>query len=79
MLRLMTLALLVIAACGNVTRNSDEVAHDAAIRESRELVNGSARMSGATYTFDLQVGHGMQQKKTMGSTYRFEGNAAVKP
>lgn len=49
------------------------------LRESRELVTGGTRMIGATYTFDIQVGHGMQQSKAAGPTYRFEANAAVKP
>lgn len=47
--------------------------------EAREFVSGGTRMTGATYTFDVQVGHGVQQGKITGPTYKLEGNAAVKP
>jgi len=47
--------------------------------ESREIVTGGVRMQGSTYTFEVQVGHPYQQSRATGSTYRFEGNAAVKP
>ena len=47
--------------------------------ESREIVTGGTQMQGTTYTFDVQVGHPFQQSQATGSTYTFEGNAAVKP
>jgi hypothetical protein len=77
-----------IVACGNIASSGQhEVIHDAAIdtqelpplREARELVSGGTRMTGATYTFDIQVGHAVQQGKAAGATYQFETNAAVKP
>jgi hypothetical protein len=36
-------------------------------------------MTGTTYTFDLQIGHAVQQGKAAGATYQLESNAAVKP
>jgi hypothetical protein len=47
--------------------------------QSRELVSGGRRMSGPTYTFDVQLGHAIEQSQMQGPTYTFEGNAAVKP
>ena len=49
------------------------------LREARELVSGGTRMTGATYTFEVQLGHGTPQNKIAGPTYKLEGNAAVKP
>jgi hypothetical protein len=54
----------------------DEVA---APTESREVVSGGAKLTGATYTFEVQVGHGIDQRPATGATYTLEGNAAVKP
>jgi hypothetical protein len=99
MVRLMMSVVIVLTACGNVSRQQHDagVVYDAAIdspqppppadampdapplKETREFVNGGTRMMSSTYTFDIQVGHGMQQSKTAGATYQFEGNAAVKP
>lgn len=97
MVRLIALALLVVAACSNVTREQHDAAvvYDAAIdtsqppppidaspappKEAREFVSGGARMMSATYTFEIQVGHDVQQGKIAGPTYKLEGNAAVKP
>ncbi|HEX3479605.1 MAG TPA: hypothetical protein VHT91_31495, partial [Kofleriaceae bacterium] len=74
------------AACGSISNPKSDpgVGHDAGIdepplREARELVNGAARMTGTTYTFDLQIGHAVQQGKAAGATYQLESNAAVKP
>lgn len=47
--------------------------------ESREITGGGARMTGATYTLDVQIGHGLPQNKATGATYQIEGNAGVKP
>jgi len=99
MVRLMMSVVVILAACGNVSRQQYDAAvvYDAAIdspqppppsdamldapplKEARELVSGGTRMTSATYTFDIQVGHGMQQGKAAAATYQFEGNAAVKP
>jgi hypothetical protein len=48
-------------------------------REAREIVNGGGRLTGTTYTLDVQIGHSVQQSKATSTTYTFEGNAAVKP
>jgi hypothetical protein len=47
--------------------------------EAREIGPGGARMSGATYTFDVQLGHGTAQVKAAGTTYSIEGNTGIKP
>lgn len=58
----------------------DAAVPDAAVlHEAREFTSGSARMSSATYTLDVQIGHAVQQNKATGPTYQFEPNAAVKP
>ncbi|MGH9886843.1 MAG: hypothetical protein ACREBE_15035 [bacterium] len=89
----MTAALFVISGCGNVARTQhdagapDDAAIDSPIappdtvvlREAREIVSGSTRMAGATYTLDIEVGHGVSQSAIAGATYQLEGNAAVKP
>ena len=90
-MRLIALVLLA-AACGNISRQNPHDAGappeggapppppDAAVlREAREFVTGGARMSGATYTLDVQIGHAIQQSKTSGASFQFNPNAAVKP
>jgi hypothetical protein len=47
--------------------------------EAREITPGGMRMTSATFTFDVQLGHPMAQQKATGSTYTIEGNTAVKP
>lgn len=47
--------------------------------EVHEVVNGGAKLSGATYTLEVQIGHPMQQNEISGATYKLEGAAAVKP
>lgn len=46
---------------------------------AREVVGGAGRMTGTTYTLDVEVGHPISQNKASGATYTIEGNAAVKP
>jgi len=57
----------------------DAPADSAPLHEAREFVSGGTRMTGATYTLDVQVGHAAQQSKITGPTYKLEGAAAVKP
>lgn len=87
MVRLTALVLLVAAACGNIYRNDPEppptpppdARPDAAqLHEAREFVGG-ARMKGATYTFDVEIGHPVQQGKAAGATYQFQASPAVTP
>lgn len=47
--------------------------------EVHEVVNGGAKISGATYTLEVQIGHPVQQNEISGATYKLEGAAAVKP
>jgi hypothetical protein len=47
--------------------------------EAREIGPGGARMTGPTYTFDVQLGHGTAQVKSAGTTYSIEGNTGIKP
>ena len=91
---LLAVALLAAAACGNISRNGpydagatepptlppDAALPDAAVlHEAREFTSGGARMSSATYTFDVQIGHPVQQIRATGPTYQLESSAAVKP
>lgn len=89
MVRLTALVLLLAAACGSINRNDPYDAGysepppspspDAAqLHEAREFVGG-ARMKGATYTFDVEIGHAVQQGKAAGPTYQFQASPAVKP
>jgi hypothetical protein len=92
MVRLTALVLLAAAACGSINRNDPYDAGtepapppppppqpDAAqLHEAREFVGG-ARMKGVTYTFDVEVGHAVQQGKAAGTTYQFQASPAVKP
>jgi hypothetical protein len=58
----------------------DAAVPDAAVlHEAREFTSGSAHMSSATYTLDVQIGHAVQQTRATGPTYQFEPNAAIKP
>jgi hypothetical protein len=57
----------------------DAMPDAALLHEAREFVTGGVRMSGPTYTFDVQVGHSVQQGNVAGPTYQLETNAAVKP
>ena len=91
MVRLALLTLLGLSACGNITRKGDDggVPKDTTsidgspdaqmVGQSREVVSGAGRMTGATYTLDVEVGHPISQKKISSATYTLEGNAAVKP
>lgn len=92
MVRLTALVLFVAAACGNIYRNDPgeagvsepplsppDARPDAAqLHEPREFVGG-VQMKGATYTFDVEVGHPVQQGKAAGATYHFQASPAVKP
>jgi hypothetical protein len=46
---------------------------------SRDLVGGAGRLSSATYTFDIEIGHPVSQQPASGATYTIQGNAAIKP
>ena len=79
MVRLTALVLFVAAACGNIYRNDPVPPPDAAqLHEAREFVGG-ARMKGATYTFEVEIGHAVQQGKAAGATYQFQASPAVMP
>lgn len=100
MTRWVAVLLVGLAACGNITRKSDDagVVHDDAPvddagidapadasidapppSESREIMSGGGTLTGAMYTFEVEVGHAFQQSQASGPTYTIEGNAAVKP
>src|SRR5690349_9921173 len=46
---------------------------------SREVVNGAGRMSGATYTLDVEIGPPISQQPAARATHTIEGNTAIKP
>jgi hypothetical protein len=48
-------------------------------KEARELTSGGGRMVGATYTFEVQLGHGLDQRPMQGSAHRLDPNTAIKP
>jgi hypothetical protein len=85
----LVLSVLLVTACGSVSRPFDDAgvpASEGGIdaaplppTPSRELVNGAGRLKGATFTLDVEVGHAFGQQKATGPTYRIEGNTAVKP
>jgi hypothetical protein len=84
MARIACLLLICVAAgCGDVTRpgTGDGGPPDAnpGAGAAREIVGGAGRVTGATYTLDVQVGHPVSQEPASGATYTIEGNAAVKP
>jgi hypothetical protein len=84
----------VVGACGNISRpgndDFDAGQHDAAVIDtgvpdavpptaSREIVGGAGRLTGGTYTLDVEIGHSFGQQPASGPTYTIEGNAAIKP
>ena len=44
-----------------------------------EVTGGAAHVSGAHFAADVQIGHAIDQKPTVGTSHAVEGNAAVKP
>jgi hypothetical protein len=89
MLRSFVVLILFATACGNITRKSNDAGVpidgqpdalvDAPVGQSREIVSGAKHLSGATYQFDVEIGHSVSQRKITGPTYTLEGNASVKP
>lgn len=80
------LALCLGAACGDVTRpgtggdgGPPDANPQAAATPAREIVGGAGRVTGATYTLDVEIGHPVSQEPATGATYTIEGNAAIKP
>jgi hypothetical protein len=49
-----------------------------AVRESREIVSGGARLTSGSLTVDVQVGHGVEQQQMSGGSFVVEGAASVK-
>lgn len=45
----------------------------------QDMTGGSGRLTGATYTLDVQLGHPSSQRPIQGPTRRLEGNAPIKP
>jgi hypothetical protein len=44
---------------------------------AREIVSGAGRMTGATYTLDVEIGVPFQPQKATGGTYTIQPNTAV--
>ena len=92
---LCSLAACALVACGSVKRPFDDANGgliDARIdggmvdappqpppTPSREIITGGGRVTGPTYTLDVEVGQPIDQRPASGPTYTMEGNAAVKP
>ncbi len=45
----------------------------------QETTTSGARVSGPTYTMDVQIGHPIDQGSVQGSTNRLEANTPIKP
>lgn len=52
---------------------------DAPVGSGAELGAGGGRMTGGTFTLDVQLGHPVGQQPITGPTLRLEGNAPIKP
>jgi len=46
---------------------------------AREVINAAGRMTGATYTLDVEIGVPFQPQKATGGTYTIQPNTAVQP
>jgi hypothetical protein len=44
-----------------------------------ELNSAGGRMTGTTFTLDVQLGHPFSQQQIQGATLRLEGNNPIKP
>jgi hypothetical protein len=87
----LVVGLLASVACGSETtpiRDDAGVLRDAQVpadaggaeaTPGHELTGASGRMTGPTYTLDVQLGHPFSQQPIQGPTRRLEGNAPVKP
>jgi hypothetical protein len=86
------LTVFAVAACGDITRPGQGNRDDAAVPDappdvpeqppptpSRDLVGGAGRLSGATFTLEVEIGHPISQEPARGTTYTIQGNAAIKP
>ena len=51
----------------------------AASPPGQELGAAGGRLTGATFTLDVQLGHPVGQQPIQGATLRLEGNAPIKP
>ena len=72
-------AVIHDAAPDSLQPPGDAIIDASPLQEAREFVNAGARITGPTYTFEIQMGHAAQQSSVTGSTYKLEGNAAIKP
>ncbi len=45
----------------------------------QDLGAAAGRVTGATFTMDVQLGHPIGQQQIQGSTYRLEANTPIKP
>ena len=81
---LWTAALLLACGCGSVTQTDDaSPAIDAAAHggppPSAELPPASGRVSGGTYTLDVEVGLPFSQGPSVGGGYLIQASTTVKP
>lgn len=45
----------------------------------QELTSSGGRVTGATFTLDVQLGHPVDQRQLDGSAFRLEANTPIKP
>lgn len=59
--------------------NPDAMPPVATAPPSTDLTSGGGKLSGATYSMDVQLGHPFMQGKVTGGGKTVEGGAAIKP
>ena len=84
-MRIVCLLVIVVTGCGPVKRPFDDAAApDAAVPATTPtpawaLVNAAGRLTGTTFTFEVEIGHPIGQQSVKSATYTLQGNVAVKP
>ncbi len=74
--------LVLLAACGSVKRQPGEDAGppgNSPPVPSSGIISGAGRLTSATFTLDVEIGHLVSQQPATSSTYRIEGNSAIRP
>ena len=75
---IVVVCVVIVAACGNITRKNDGSGSDT-VKPAREIVSAGGKMKSQSFTFEVQVGHAVRQSTAKSAKFTIEGNAAVKP
>lgn len=79
---LTALLLVALAGCPGDPPASDagiDAAPAAPPPPGQALTTTSGRLTSATYTLDVQVGHGLDQRPAAGATHHLEPSTVIKP